>query len=112
MRFNQLVHEWKTKETGEVTEEEFSVHLPIEDAARLKALTELFPRRPTELILTDLIKAALDEIENSFPYEKGTKVATLDEEGDPIYEDVGLTPRFLELSRKHLQNATKLKQVG
>ena len=24
-----------------------------------------------------------------------------DEQGDPIYEDVGLTPRFVELTRKN-----------
>ena len=23
--------------------------------------------------------------------------------GDPLYEDIGLTPRFLALSRKHLR---------
>lgn len=26
-----------------------------------------------------------------------------DEEGDPLYEDIGPTPRFLALSRRHLQ---------
>ncbi len=112
MRFNQLVQNWKSKETGDITEEQYSIHLPVEDAARLQALAELFPRRPPELLLMDLIKVALDEVEGSFPYEKGNKVAAVDEEGDPIYEDEGLTPRFLELSRKHLKNSTKLKQVG
>jgi hypothetical protein len=27
----------------------------------------------------------------------------LDEQGDPLYEDVGPTPRFLALSRKYLR---------
>lgn len=112
MRFNELVHNWQTKESGEITQEHYSIQLPVEDAARLQALAELFPRRPPELLLTDLIKAALDEVEGSFPYEKGTRVATLDEEGDPIYEDTGLTPKFLELSRKYLKKSTKLKATG
>jgi hypothetical protein len=30
-------------------------------------------------------------------------VVATDEEGDPLYEDVGPTPRFLALSRRHLQ---------
>lgn len=112
MRFNQLVQSWKKNDTGDLTQSLYSIQLPVEDAARLQALAELFPRRPVELLLTDLIKAALDEVEGSFPYVKGTKVSALDEEGDPIYEDVGLTPRFLELSRKYLQENVGLKKVG
>ena len=27
-----------------------------------------------------------------------------DEQGDPLYEDIGPTPRFLALSRKYLQS--------
>ncbi|MDX1319264.1 MAG: hypothetical protein R3204_11230 [Oceanospirillum sp.] len=112
MRFNELVHNWKSKDTGAITEELYSIRLPVEDAARLQALAELFPRRPAELLLADLIKVALDEVEGRFPYEKGTKVVAHDEEGDPIYEDEGLTPRFLELSRHYLKEYTKLKKAG
>jgi len=32
----------------------------------------------------------------------GPQVIATDEQGDPIYEDIGPTPRFLELSRQHL----------
>jgi len=35
------------------------------------------------------------------PYIAGKKVISSDEQGDPIYEDVGLTPRFVELTRKN-----------
>jgi len=28
-------------------------------------------------------------------------VISTDEQGDPLYEDVGPTPRFMELARKH-----------
>jgi len=42
--------------------------------------------------------------EASLPYVKGSTVVATDEEGDPLYEDVGPTPRFLALSRRHLQD--------
>jgi hypothetical protein len=35
---------------------------------------------------------------------KGTTVVATDEEGDPLYEDIGPTPRFLALSRRHLHD--------
>jgi hypothetical protein len=35
------------------------------------------------------------------PYEPGPKVISRDDHGDPVYEDAGLTPQFIELSRRH-----------
>jgi hypothetical protein len=35
------------------------------------------------------------------PYMAGQKVISTDEQGDPVYEDVGPTPRFIELARKN-----------
>jgi hypothetical protein len=54
-----------------------------------------------EEILSDLLCASLDEIAAVMPYEPGSKVISSDDHGDPLYEDVGMTPRFVELTRKH-----------
>jgi len=35
------------------------------------------------------------------PYVAGKRVISTDEQGDPVYEDVGPTPRFMELARRH-----------
>ena len=35
------------------------------------------------------------------PYVAGQRVIATDEQGDPVYEDSGPTPRFIELTRKH-----------
>ena len=86
------------------------MRLPLEDAARLRALAELFPGQTIEEIVTDLLGASLDEIAAAIPYERGPKVISRDDQGDPVYEDVGLTPRFVELTRKFtksLQTAGK-----
>jgi hypothetical protein len=54
-------------------------------------------------LLGELVAAALEELETSLPYVKGSKVVAVDEQGDPLYEDIGPTPRFLALSRQYLQ---------
>ena len=33
----------------------------------------------------------------------GRQVVATDEQGDPLYEDIGPTPRFLSLARKYLR---------
>ena len=101
MNVRDLLSIWDKTAGGELTVEQFSVQLPVEDAARLLALAEMYPRRTVDEIITDLLSAALNEVESSLPYVRGNAVVATDEEGDPIYEDVGPTPRFLALTRKH-----------
>jgi len=50
--------------------------------------------------LCDLLHAALDEVAAAMPYEPGPKIISRDDQGDPVYEDIGLTPRFVELTRQ------------
>ncbi len=103
MNVRDLLSIWEKTAGGELTVEQFAVRLPVEDAARLNALAEMYPRRSPEELITDLLSAALTEVEASLPYVRGSNVVATDEEGDPIYEDVGPTPRFLTLTRKHLE---------
>ena len=89
-----LLRFWESSFSGSLTEEEYLLRLPVEDAAKIEALVEMYPKRTRERIITDLISAALDEVVAGLPYVQGSQVIGRDEEGDPLYEDVGQTPRF------------------
>jgi len=103
VKFKPLLERWKKEAAPERTAREYAIRLPLDDAARLHALAELFPGPGLEEIVTDLLHAALDEIVAAMPYEPGPKVISNDDQGDPVYEDVGLTPRFEALTRRHRQ---------
>ncbi|RMF16736.1 MAG: type 1 pili tip component [Gammaproteobacteria bacterium] len=103
MKISALAKEWEASAASRLSAREYTLRLPIEDAARVEALAEMYPRRSVENILSELLTAALDELESSFPYVQGEKVVAVDELGDPLYEDVGPTPRFLALSKKYSQ---------
>lgn len=103
MKIRELVRHWEQNAKGRLTRSPYQIHLDLEAAARLAALSEMYPKRSTEVLLGELIAAALEELEASLPYVKGSKVVATDEQGDPLYEDIGPTPRFLALSRKHLR---------
>ena len=107
MKFKPLLEHWKKAAAPEKTARQYAVRLPLDDAARLHALTELFPGQAVEAIITDLLHAGLDEIAAAMPYERGAKVISRDDQGDPVYEDVGLTPRFVELSRRFKKELEK-----
>jgi hypothetical protein len=101
VKFKELLDTWRQNDAGVRTATEYAVRLPVDDAARIHALADLFPGRTREQIITDLLAAALQEVEAAMPYVPGKKVISTDEQGDPVYEDAGPTPRFTELTRKH-----------
>jgi hypothetical protein len=104
MKIRELAQHWEENAKGRLTKTGYTIHLDVEAAARLAAITEMYPKRHPEELLGELIGAALEELEKSFPYVKGSTVVATDEEGDPLYEDIGPTPRFLALSRRHLHD--------
>lgn len=101
MSFKKLLESWRETAAAPRTVTEYSVRLPIDAAAQLQALTQMFPGRSAEQLITDLLGAALQEIATAMPYVAGQKVISTDDQGDPVYEDVGPTPRFMELARKN-----------
>lgn len=100
---SKLVELWGSTADERRTKEMYQVHLPLADAARIAALRDMFPTRSEEQLITDLLSAALHDLEAGFPYEPGERIIAEDEQGDPIREDVGYTPKFQELTRKHLE---------
>jgi hypothetical protein len=100
VKFKPLLDRWKKDAAPVRTASEYAIRLELDDAARLHALAELFPGQSIEVLITDLLHAALDEIGAAMPYERGPKVISRDDHGDPVYEDIGLTPRFVEFTRK------------
>ena len=110
MKIRELTQAWEKNAKGRVTRNSYAVHLTLEDAARLEALHEMYPKRQVEDLITDLLGAALEELEASLPYRAGKEVIAIDEMGDPQDKDEGPTPRYLELSRKHLQELIERQQ--
>ena len=104
MKIRELAQHWEDTAKGRLSDTGYVIHLDLETAARLAALSEMYPKRHPEELLGELIGAALEELEASFPYIKGQHVVATDEEGNSLYEDVGQTPRFLALSRRHLHD--------
>lgn len=111
MRMKQLLEQWQSDAAAPRAAKVYEIRLPLFDAAKIAALSELFPGRSEEQILTDLLSAALDQIEAEFPYERGP-VAEVDEEGDPIYADAGLTPRYRALIDQHVERLKNSDSEG
>lgn len=100
MSFKELLESWRTGAAAPRTAKAYAVRLPIDDAARLGALADMFPGRTAEQLITELLGVALQEVAAAMPYVAGKTVISTDQ-GDPVFEDVGPTPRFMHLTRQH-----------
>ena len=100
VKFKVLLDRWKKEAAPARTAKEYAVRLNLDDAARLHALAALFPDRRIEELISDLLHAGLDEVAAAMPYVAGPKIISRDDHGDPAYEDIGMTPRFVELTRR------------
>jgi predicted DNA-binding protein len=103
VNFKELLEGWRASAAAPRTAQTYAVRLPLEDAARLAALAEMFPGREPGQLISELLSVALQEVAAAMPYVAGKRVISTDEQGDPVYEDVGPTPRFMQLSREYRQ---------
>src|SRR5215470_2460761 len=99
--FKELLDSWRQSAAAPRTARSYPVRLTVDAAAQLAALAEMFPGRSAEQLISELLTAALKELAAAMPYVAGRRVISTDEQGDPVYEDIGPTPRFMELARLH-----------
>lgn len=99
MSFGNLIERWRSTPATTQCEQRYAIRLHIDDAARVEALSALFPGVDAETVIADLLHQALDAVESAMPYEAGDRIIQKDEFGDPVYEDVGLTPDYVRLLR-------------
>ena len=109
LKLQEILNAWQVIGEGELCGQSFTYSLNAADQQRLENLKSLYPKLTEEQIARDLISLALAELEQGMPYVAGDKVVGIDELGDEIYEDVGLTAKFIALSR---EKGKELKPVN
>ncbi|MDY6797589.1 MAG: hypothetical protein SVX28_02385 [Pseudomonadota bacterium] len=73
MKVTDLPKHWEQKKKPVERTHDYNLRLPIEDAARLAALAELYPDRSESEILNDMIAAALDDLVSDGPLKDKLK---------------------------------------
>lgn len=70
MKVTDLPKQWEQKKEPAERTHEYSLRLPLGDAARVSALAELYPSRSESDILNDMVAAALDELTSRSPLDE------------------------------------------
>lgn len=67
MKIRELAQHWEQNAAGPLSRTGHVLHLDLESEARLAALIDMYPKRTAEELLGELVAAALEEVEASFP---------------------------------------------
>ena len=73
MKVTDLPKHWQEEKKPEDRTHDYNLRLPLEDAARVAALAEMYPDRSEADILNDMIAAALDDPAESTPLKEKLK---------------------------------------
>ncbi len=104
MEPQDLILRWHDDPKHPLTPKQLSIRLPIDVAAKVAALCEIYPTRTKTEIIADLVASSVDQLVRALPSEKGE---FLESESIPgqirVYQDVGPKGRFLEGTARHLR---------
>lgn len=100
MKASDLVNVWASPDNSRLTAKQTSFRLPVHVAAKLAALSEMYPQKTKTQMVGDLLSAALADLESGLPSFPG-KLFTVDEEAGPLYEVTGPAEQFRTLTNKH-----------
>ena len=101
MKIKQLISQWNSLPKMVEDGDEYCFKVSKANTASIEAIKELYPGLTSEMIIAQFLSMSLAAYEEALPYVQGDKVVAEDEMGDPIFEDIGLTPRYHELVKKH-----------
>ncbi|HSF83243.1 MAG TPA: hypothetical protein VLA49_18535 [Anaerolineales bacterium] len=98
LAFSQLLEAWEKRsaENSDLLPTSLTIH--ERDQIKLQALSEMY-QLPANEIAAHLLSIALETLEAEMPYVPGPKVIRI-EEGNEIFEDVGPTPRYLDIQKR------------
>lgn len=95
--FNELLKDWTARQLSQRQKVTRTISLYDTDMVKVKALAAVFGLSEQEVVAS-IIHHGLFELESKIPYEQGNKVIRV-EEGEDIYEDIGMMPRYIEKIR-------------
>ncbi|CAN1511166.1 hypothetical protein MCEKH45_00805 [Methylophilaceae bacterium] len=119
MKTQHLHDMWSGPDNSRLVSKQFSFRLPVHIAAKLAALAELYPQKNRTQVVSDLLTAALDDLESSLPQLLGNPLSREDEKTErmiadhlnetyePCYYLGGARARFRDLANQHYRALEK-----
>jgi serine phosphatase RsbU (regulator of sigma subunit) len=119
MKTQHLHDVWSGPDNSRLTTKQFSFRFPVHIAAKIAALSDLYPQKNRTQIVADLLTAAIDDLEKNLPqalgypldeesqYDERRIADHLGQEYEPLYTLGGARGKFRGLANEHYQELEK-----
>ncbi|MCK5647801.1 MAG: hypothetical protein KAI22_02890 [Gammaproteobacteria bacterium] len=111
MKIEQLINRWKMLPQEILDGEDYKITVSRSEAAKIEAIQELYSGLTSQMVIHQLLVSALNSFEEALPYVKGSKIIGEDEFDEPIFEDIGDTPKYIKLIEKHHQRINQEQRL-
>lgn len=103
MEPKDLVKVWDAPDNSRLTQKQWSIRLPIQVAAKINALCDIYPRKSKTEIISDLLATALDQVRDALPCTEGEVLAHDPDTKEEIREMFGLRQDYFQLWQRYLK---------
>lgn len=103
MEPKDLVKVWDAPDNSKLTPKQWSIRLPIQVAAKINALCDIYPRKTKTEIISDLLATALDQVAEALPCEDGRLLGHHPDTKEEIREMIGIKQDYYSLTQKYLK---------
>ena len=104
MKSSDLHNLWTAPDNSRITSKQFSFRLPVHVAAKLAALSEMYPKKSRTEIVGDLLATALDEVVKGMPFVAGRSFGYHPDSDEEIFEDIGPATTFWAIADRHYKD--------
>jgi len=103
MKASDLATVWGAPDNSRVTAKQYSFRLPVQVAAKLAALEELYPTWSRTQLVGDLLTAAINDLEQNLPSHAGRPMGKHPDTGEETFEEMGQAAEYRRSANKHYQ---------
>ena len=100
MKAGDLSKVWGAPDNSRLTRKQQSFRLPVQVAAKIDALCDLYPNKTKTEIVADLLSSALDEVIVNLPSQRGEQVGEHPDYGR-VFAVYGPAADFQRYANKH-----------
>lgn len=101
MEAKHLAELWGAPDNSRLTAKQQSFRLPVHVAAKLAALSDLYPGKTKTQIVGDLLSVALDQMEEGLKYYPSSRFVERDEDGREIVYAEGPRVKYRNTANKY-----------
>lgn len=118
MKTSHLHDVWAAPDNSRLVSKQFSFRFPVHIAAKIAALSEIYPQKNRTQIVADLLTAALDDLEKNLPFkiiEADPEIQIMQNEYhrdlevplETVHEMAGTRSKYRILCNKHYKALEK-----